>query len=117
MQITELSEDIMGMSSSGNKMYWMITSEMGAENFELRYVEMPPGGKSSYGSHPHEHEVFIVRGKGIIKGEYGEKSLLPNMAVFVPGDEIHQWINAGDEPFGFICVVPKGAEAQFKPKK
>jgi oxalate decarboxylase/phosphoglucose isomerase-like protein (cupin superfamily) len=38
------------------------------------------------------------------------------MAVFVPGREIHQWINAGqNEPFGFVCVVPKGAEADSKP--
>ena len=98
----------------------MITAEKGAQNFELRYIELPPGGKSSYGHHPHEHEVFIVKGEGRIKGksagmEY-EKKLVPGIAVFVPGDEEHQWMNMKqDEPFGFICVVPKGAEAESKP--
>ena len=62
----------------------------------------------------------MVKGEGRIRGkengrEY-EKPLSPGVAVFVPGDEEHQWINLrNDEPFGFICVVPKGAEAESKP--
>lgn len=116
MYMVELKEEIMCQTRSGNKIYWMLTSEIGAPSFELRYIEIPPGGKSSYGHHPHEHEVFIVRGEGKIMGKYPEKPLKPGTAVFVPGDEEHQWINASaTEPFGFICVVPKGAEAESKP--
>ncbi len=116
MYLARLTDDIMCKTPSGNKIYWMLTSEMGAPSFELRYIEIPPGGKSSYGHHPHEHEVFIVRGEGRIKGQDSEKQLTPGTAVFVPGDEEHQWINASaTEPFGFICVVPKGAEAESKP--
>jgi quercetin dioxygenase-like cupin family protein len=91
MTTSRLTEDIMCQTKSGNKIYWMITSENGAPSFELRYIEIPPGGKSSKGHHPHEHEVFV------------------------PGDEEHQWINISSEPFGFVCVVPKGAEAESKP--
>lgn len=115
MYITDINKDIMCKSDSGNSIYWMITSEIGAKNFELRYIEIPVNGKSSYGSHPHEHEVFIIKGKGIIKGKDYKKELRPMIAVFVPGNEEHQWINSGDEPFGFICVVPKGAESVSKP--
>jgi quercetin dioxygenase-like cupin family protein len=104
------------VTKSGNRIHWLLTSEVGAPNFELRYIEIPPGGRSSDGSHPHEHEVFIVKGQGLIKGPGGETRLTPGMAVFVPGNEVHQWINArSNEPFGFICVVPKGAEAESKP--
>jgi len=116
MYVTDVNENIMCRTRSGNKIYWMLTSEVGAPNFELRYVEIPPGGRSSHGSHLHEHEVFVVKGRGIVKGPDGETSLVPEMAVFVPGNEVHQWINASpDEPFGFVCVVPKGAEAESKP--
>ncbi len=116
MYMTDVNDDIMCKTKSGNKIYWMLTTEQGALNFEMRYIEIPPGGKSSYGHHPHEHEVFIVKGKGKIKGQYPEKHLVPGAAVFVPGNEEHQWINASEtEPFGFICVVPKGAEAESKP--
>ncbi len=117
MYMVDISnEDIMCNTKSGNKIYWMLTVEKGAQGFELRYIEIPPGGKSSYGSHYHEHEVFVVRGEGRIKGQYPEKVLMPGTAVFVPGNEEHQWINArSDEPFGFVCVVPRGAEAELKP--
>ena len=116
MYVTDVNEDIMGVTESGNRIYWMLTSEVGALNFELRYIELPPGGRSSYGNHPHEHEVFVVKGQGIVKGPDGERRLTPGMAIFVPGNEVHQWINARtDEPFGFVCVVPRGAEAESKP--
>lgn len=116
MYAVEINDKIMCKTRSGNKIYWMLTSEVGAPGFELRYIEIPPGGKSSYGRHPHEHEVFVVRGRGGIKGQYPEKPLQPGTAVFVPGDEEHQWVNSSaTEPFGFICVVPKGAEAESKP--
>jgi quercetin dioxygenase-like cupin family protein len=116
MYITDINNDIMCKTKSGNKIYWMLTAEKGAPNFELRYIEIPPGGQSSYGQHPHEHEVFVVQGKGKIKGQYPEKDLVPGMGVFVPSNEEHQWINASEsEPFGFICVVPKGAEKESKP--
>jgi quercetin dioxygenase-like cupin family protein len=116
MNIVTIDEKHMCRTRSGNKIYWLITSEMGAPGFELRYIEIPPGGKSSYGHHPHEHEVFIVSGRGKIAGEFPEAVLSPGTAVFVPGNEEHQWINTSEsEPFGFICVVPRGAEAESKP--
>jgi quercetin dioxygenase-like cupin family protein len=116
MYVTDRNEDMMCVTKSGNRIYWMLTSEIGTPHFELRYVELPPGGRSSDGSHPHEHEVFVVQGQGILKGSGGETRLKPGMAVFVPGHEVHQWINASaHEPFGFVCVVPQGAEAESKP--
>jgi quercetin dioxygenase-like cupin family protein len=120
MITTRLTDDIMCRTRSGNKIYWMISSEIGAKNFELRYIEIPPGGKSSAGHHPHEHEVFIAQGRGKIVGRHAdgepyECELTPGLAVFVPGDEEHQWINTAAEPLGFVCVVPRGAESESKP--
>ena len=105
MYMTDKHDDIMCQTKSGNKIYWMLTTEQGAKNFELRYIEIPPGGKSSYGHHLHEHEVFVIQGRGKIKGQYPEKELVPGTAVFVPGDEEHQWINASEtDPFGFMII-------------
>jgi quercetin dioxygenase-like cupin family protein len=116
MYATETIDDIMCETKSGNKIYWLVTTDNGAKDFEMRYIEIPPGGQSSNGSHEHEHEVYIVKGKGWIKGDYPDKELLPGMGVFVPGNEQHQWVNQSKtEPFGFICVVPSGAEAESKP--
>jgi quercetin dioxygenase-like cupin family protein len=44
---------------------WLITKEIGAENFAMRLFEMDPGGFSPLHRHPWEHEVFILEGKGL----------------------------------------------------
>ena len=121
MYMTDISnENIIRKTRSGKKIYWMLTSEIGAPNFELRYIEIPPNVPlSSSSKHPHEHEVFIVKGKGILQGEENGKAyeveLFPGQAIFIPGNEEHQWLNPYDEPLCIICVVPKGAEAESKP--
>lgn len=115
MFVSQVDDRVMCKTKSGNKIYWLVTQENGAQNFELRYIEIPPHGKSSYGKHPHEHEVFVVQGTGRIFGVDFDQQLKPGMAVFVPGNEEHQWVNETAEPFGFVCVVPKGAEAESKP--
>jgi quercetin dioxygenase-like cupin family protein len=121
MYMTDISdESSLCTSRSGKKIYWMLTSEIGAPNFELRYIEIPPNVPlSSQSKHPHEHEVFVVKGKGVLQGEENSESyevkLSPGQAIFIPGNEEHQWLNPYDEPLGIICVVPKGAEAESKP--
>ena len=121
MYMTDISnESIVSKTSSGKKIYWMLTSEIGAPNFELRYIEIPPNvPRSRSSTHPHEHEVFIVKGKGILEGEENGKAysveLVPGQAIFIPGNEEHQWLNPYEEPLCIICVVPKGAEVESKP--
>ncbi len=116
MYVAEIKEEIMCQSKNGNKIYWMLTREHGAPNFEMRYIEIPPGGNTSHGHHSHEHEVFVVKGKGRVIGGDSEQKLTPGMAVFIPCDEVHQFFNESKEdPFGVICIVPKGAESEMKP--
>ena len=52
---------------------WLITKEVGAENFAMRLFEMEAGGHSPFHSHPWEHEVFILEGKGLAVGEGEER--------------------------------------------
>ena len=58
---------------------------------------------------PKEHEVLIIRGKGKGKVRIGDNDFIVNPfdAVFIGGNELHQFSNPFDHPFGFICVIPK----------
>jgi hypothetical protein len=49
MFTTGLTKDIMCETRSGNRIYWMVTAEKGAQVFELRYIEIPVGGRSTSG--------------------------------------------------------------------
>lgn len=100
---------------------WLLPPEIGVPNFEMRYFEIKEGGHTLLERHPWEHEVFIVKGEGIVRGKDKEKVVKFGDAVFIAPNEIHQFRNAKQEAFGFICLIPKGAahealDKKFKPK-
>ncbi len=88
----------------------LIGPDQGAENFVMRLFTLGEGGCSPYHTHRWEHEVFIISGRGKVKGATGEPAVAPGNFVFVPGNEEHQFLNAGTEPFEFLCVVPREGE-------
>ncbi|NPV70091.1 MAG: cupin domain-containing protein [Firmicutes bacterium] len=73
--------------------------------FHLRYFEVAPGGYSSLEKHVHSHVVVGVRGKGrVIVGEECWDVGFMDVIYISPGTP-HQLVNAGPEPFGFLCLV------------
>lgn len=87
---------------------WLLSQEIGVPNFEMRYFEFEAGGYTKEDRHPFEHEVFVVRGEGTVVGENGERKLKPGDAIYIAPNEVHHFKNQGTEPFGFICLIPKG---------
>ncbi len=81
-----------------------------APTFAMRLFEVEPGGFTPLHTHAHEHEVFILSGRGVVRGPWGEKPLVPETAVYVPPQVKHHFLNAGDEPFRFLCLVPLAAD-------
>lgn len=85
---------------------WLITKEMGAENFAMRLFEMAAGGYSPYHNHPWEHEVFILEGEGLVVGEEGDRKFGVGDVIFIPRNEKHQFKNTGEKTVKFLCIVP-----------
>ncbi len=88
----------------------LIGPAQGAPNYAMRLFSVGVNGATPYHTHPWEHEVFIVRGKCLIKSEDKEVPISAGDFAFVPANEPHQFINAGDDELEFICVVPLEGE-------
>ncbi len=84
---------------------WLITEEIGAENFAMRLFEIKKNGYSPFHSHPWEHEVFVLEGEGVVRGENSEKELLEGDVIFIPANEKHQLRCTGDI-LKFLCLIP-----------
>ncbi len=98
-----------GGESLGVSLKWLISDKEGAPRFFMRLFEIAPGGHTPLHSHPWEHEVFVVSGRGEVEGEGGRKPIGPGDAVYVEEGEVHRFLNPGREPLVFICVVPSHA--------
>jgi quercetin dioxygenase-like cupin family protein len=73
--------------------------------FEVRYFEVEPSGYTRLEKHQHVHSVTVIRGTGYaIVGEDLHR-LHSFDHIYVGPMTLHQFVNDGGEPFGFICVV------------
>ncbi|HQN49056.1 MAG TPA: cupin domain-containing protein, partial [Caldisericia bacterium] len=57
-------------------------------------------------SHPYEHEVFILNGKGRVFTDNTNKNFEKNYFLYVPPDKEHQFINTGENDLEFLCIIP-----------
>jgi len=100
-------EEYIAETAKGASIDWLIGPREAAPHFAIRYIEVEPGGHTSLDDHEHEHGVMILRGKGKVLMGQEEVEVGFGDILFVPGKERHQFRNAGDEPFGFLCVIPR----------
>jgi quercetin dioxygenase-like cupin family protein len=90
----------------GVALHLVISAEDGAPHFAMRVFEVQPGASTPFHSHAWEHEVFILAGRGKLRGTESEWELTPGDAVYVPGDEQHCFTNTGSEVLRFTCCIP-----------
>jgi quercetin dioxygenase-like cupin family protein len=88
------------------KVRWLITKDVGAENFAMRLFEIEPGGFSPLHAHAWEHEVFILEGEGVVYGGGEERKFKPGDVIFISPNEKHQFKNNGTKTVKFLCLVP-----------
>ena len=88
---------------------WLISKEDEAENFAMRMFEIQPGGHTPLHTHPHEHEVFIVEGQGVLVFEGQEHAFAAEHVIFVPGGKEHCFKNTGDTLLRLLCLIPVSA--------
>lgn len=93
-----------GTKDSSGKV--LIGKSDGAQNFVIRYFRVEPGGWTALESHPHDHGIFILHGRAKVR--LGEETVEagPRDAIFIPPNETHQLIPIGEEPLGFLCIIP-----------
>ena len=88
------------------KMRLLISEQDGADNFAMRMFTVEPGGHTPFHFHNYEHEVFVLAGSGVLKGADGEQPFRAGDAIFITANEKHQFVNSGEQPLQFLCLIP-----------
>ena len=84
----------------------MVAECDGSPTAAMRLFEIEPGGNTPWHAHGWEHVIYGVEGRGALKSENGEAEFGPGDALLVEPGEEHNFVNVGDTPLKFICVVP-----------
>ena len=95
----------------GANIRWLIGQDLG-ENFLLRRYDFEPSAVIPLHKHSHEHEMYILEGKGAVLNPSGEHEIGPGDFAYIEPNEVHGFKNKSDsEPFVFLCVIPKKSGA------
>lgn len=84
----------------------LVGAEEGAPTFVMRLFEVAPGGHTPMHKHAWEHEIFVLDGEGEVVTPEARVPLKPRTAAFVAPDEMHQFVNSGNQAFRFLCLIP-----------
>ena len=84
----------------------LIGQEENSPHFHMRYFAVQPGGHTSLDQHAHDHGVYVLHGRALLRQGEELHELRAGDVVYIAGNEVHQFFATGDEPFGFLCIVP-----------
>jgi quercetin dioxygenase-like cupin family protein len=90
----------------GVTMRVMVGRADGAPTFAMRHFTVAPGGHSPRHAHNYEHEVYVVDGRGRVEEDGVFHDLRAGDVVYVAPNVTHQFVNTGNAPFSFLCLVP-----------
>ena len=84
----------------------VITASDGAPNFAMRVFEVEAGSATPSHTHPWEHEVLVLTGRGVVVSEVGRTPIAKDSVVFVAPNEHHCFVNNGNQTLRFVCLIP-----------
>jgi len=96
--------EITEKGAKGVKVKYLLHKGVGAKKLQFRLFTIDVGGYTPLERHAHEHEVFILRGKALIKSEEQKIIAKQGSAIFISSNEKHQFKNIGSKPLEFLCT-------------
>jgi len=86
------------------KVKYLLHAGIGAKRIQLRLFTIDIGGYTPLEKHEHEHEVFVLKGEGILRSKDKEFEIKPGDVIFIQSNELHQIVNNGNEILQFLCT-------------
>ena len=94
--------------AESTKIQWLLAPADSAPNFALRRFIVGPGGHTPRHAHDWEHEVYILRGEGVVVTDQGELVVGADQAILIAPNETHQFRCTGPDSLEMLCIVPNG---------
>jgi quercetin dioxygenase-like cupin family protein len=101
------SAHLFGPEAPGTSIRILLSDELdGAPVYNMRMIEVEPGGHTPLHSHPYEHENYVLEGQGRVLIEGVMYPVGPGTVILVAPNALHQYQNTGHNLLRFLCSVP-----------
>ncbi len=101
--VSKVEENEMNVKGAhGVKIKYLLHECAGAKRLQLRLFSIDVGGYTPLEKHKHKHEVFILRGKALVRGGDTETIVKEGDVIFISSWEEHQFRNMGKEKLVFM---------------
>jgi quercetin dioxygenase-like cupin family protein len=115
---TNVSVEVLDKNGADRtQVQYLVDDRQGSDRFALRLYTVQKGGHTPLDEHLYEHHVYVVSGEGLLRQSKQPNAPLRTLkagdTLFIPSNAIHQFSNARDEPFVFLCV--KGNPKLYTP--
>ncbi|QEN09751.1 cupin domain-containing protein [Oceanispirochaeta crateris] len=84
-----------------------ITGAEGWDGWSMRIFTLKKEGFTPFHAHDWPHINYIISGTGTLFIDGKEQSVKAGDTAYVNGGEEHQFKNAGNDDFSFVCIVPE----------
>lgn len=88
----------------------MLLSLEEAPNFAMRCFTIEAGGHMPFHTNTVEHEQYVLSGRAKVR--CGEETFEAEAGdvLCIGAGEPHSYETIGDEPYVFLCLIPKGED-------
>lgn len=88
----------------------MLLSPDESPNFAMRNFIIDAGGHMPLHTNSVEHEQYVLSGRAkVVLGETTIEAKAGDV-LLIPAGVAHSYETIGDEPYSFLCLVPKGED-------
>lgn len=100
----DLSTETVGAGRATTRQ--VLTAPGEGSGFHMRRFVIEPGGGMPRHRNRVEHQQYVLRGRATIGLGDASHDVSAGDVVHIPGGTPHWYLNDGNEPFEFLCVVP-----------
>jgi quercetin dioxygenase-like cupin family protein len=85
----------------------LVGPEQGWKDYVMRMFTLGKEGYAPRHSHQWQHIIYAVEGTGTLFMDGKDYPLQAGSTAYVPSGIEHQILNAGENNFVFLCIVPE----------
>jgi quercetin dioxygenase-like cupin family protein len=100
-------DEVQAEGVKGAGIRWLLGPKQDVPHYHMRYVTVDTGGVIPLHSHGPVHQMFIVKGRGVVLCEGEETPIEEGSFVYMPSGKVHGTRNTGSGPLEFVCCINK----------